>query len=114
MHHGEWTGCAKGLPATLSAGDAGAQPPSAQLLPHPVPLTFPGSPLQRMWTDRFQRPVHTSPTNPGPNRCVRMGISFEFVAEWLAGSAQWLRWVCGAMLTIQEAGTSSLGGQTQR
>lgn len=45
-------------PTTLSAGDAGAQPPSAQLLTHLPWLSSTEN------VDRFQRPVHTLHTSP--------------------------------------------------
>lgn len=65
-------------------------------LPHPVPPTSPGPPPQRTWTKTSEACAHF-PANPGPDRCVRTDISFELVGEWL-------QWVYGAMLIIQEAG----------
>lgn len=70
-------------PATLPAGDAGAQPPSAQLLTHLPWLSSTEN------VDRFQRPVHTLHTSPLALALtdVCADISFEFAGEWLAGSA---------------------------
>lgn len=77
-------------------------PMTCYILSHPTSF---GSPLQRTWRKRLQRPVHTSLPTLGPDRHMHVG-AFIFICCAVAGcSAEWLLQVHCAVFSRSRAVT---------